>query len=121
MNLDVRSGAARSRALWLAGAVAAIFCGIAITPGADPASYMTGIPEVSASASPNMLWLSERETPALASVKSTAISGTPAVPGPSANIGQTIQLKGAALGPGSAVFKGYSGTDVTSPLTSVKV
>jgi hypothetical protein len=111
----------RSRALWLFLAVAAVIGGVASMPGADPSSFATGVPEVSAVAAPNPLWMSARETPALASIKANATQGTPAGGGPSANVGQTIQLKGAALGPGVASFAGYNGTPVTSPLTSVKV
>lgn len=111
----------RSRTLWIALAVAAVFGGIALMPGADPGSSTVGISEVEAAGSPNLFWLSQRETPALASIKATAKTGTPAVGGPSANVGQVIQLKGAALAPGVASFAGYNGTPVTSPLTNVKV
>ena len=110
-----------ARALWFFLAVAAAVGGAATMPGADPATFLLGVPEVSASANPNPLWLSERGTPPLASVKATAANGTAAGPGPSANVGQTIQLKGGALAPGVAVFAGYNGTPVTSTLTSVKV
>ncbi len=114
--------AAGSHTLWLGLIVAiGVFGGIAMLPGADPASFGVGIPEVSAAANPNPLWLSERQTPPLSSVKATAVKGTAAAAGPSANIGQTVQLKGGALAPGVASFPGYNVTPVTSPLTSIKV
>lgn len=120
MRSLLRPGAVRSRVLWLALAAAALFCGIAVLPGADAGSFLGGVPVVDAAAAPNPLWLSERETAALASIKANAALGTPAGAGPSANVGQTIQLKGAALGAGVASFAGFDGTDVTAPLTSVK-
>ena len=121
MRLNMRSGAMTLRALWFGGFLAALCAGFALLPGADAGSFPTGIPEVSAAGTPNLFWLSQRETPALASIKANATVGSPAISGPSANIGQTIQLKGAALGPGVASFEGYSGVAVTSPLVSVKV
>jgi outer membrane protein assembly factor BamB len=90
-------------------------------PAADPASSGLGISEVAASAAPNPAWLSERGTPALSSIKGTADIGTPAASGPSANQGQTISLKGAAVAPGVLSFTGYNGTSVASPLTNIKI
>jgi hypothetical protein len=109
------------KALWPALAVVAVFGGIALMPGVDPASGHLGLPEVSASAAPNPYWLSQRGTQALDSIKANAPVGTPAGPGPSANQGQNIQVKGAGIAPGVAAFPGYNGTSVTSTLTNVKV
>lgn len=109
------------KALWPALAAVAVFGGIALMPAADPASNGLGISEVAASAAPSPAWLSERGTPALSSIKATALLGTPAASGPSANQGQTVSLKGAAVAPGVLSFTGYNGTSVSSPLTNVKV
>lgn len=115
------SSVARSRAVWFAFATAVAFGAISSTPGADPRSLAPGLAGVEAAASPNPLWGAARQTLALSSLKAAAKTGTPAASGPSANIGQTIQLKGAGLAPGVASFTGYNGTSVAAPLTNVKV
>jgi YVTN family beta-propeller protein len=108
-----------SRGLWLLAAVGIAFATIALTPATDPTSSMPGFGSVSAAA-PSPYSDSKLATEALDSIKATATTGTPAAGGPSANIGQTIQLKGAGIQAGNASFAGYNGTPVTSPLTSVK-
>ncbi len=109
-----------ARLLLFSGSVILCIGAFAAMPGADPSEFKAGLPEVAASSNPNVLWLSVRETAPFASIKALAVLGTPGAPGPSANVGQTISLKGLALNPGVASFTGYNGTDVTSPLTSIK-
>lgn len=108
-----------SRGLWLLAAVGIAFATIALTPATDPSST-PGFGSVSAAAAPSPYSDSKLATEALDSLKANATTGTPAAGGPSANIGQTIQLKGAGIQAGNASFAGYNGTPVTSPLTSVK-
>jgi hypothetical protein len=81
---------------------------------------MPSVAEVSAYAHPSAFAAPARGTDALSSLKGTAQTGTPAAAGPSANIGQTITIKGGAIAEGVASFPGYNGTDVTSTLTKVK-
>jgi hypothetical protein len=107
-----------SRGLWLLAAVAVAFVMISLTPSADPT--MPGFTSVRAAAAPSPYSNPKLATEALDSIKGTAEIGTPAASGPSANIGQTITLKGAGLQPGNASFPGYNGPAVTSPLTNVK-
>jgi hypothetical protein len=107
------------RGLWLLAAIGIAFGTISLTPSADPAS-LSGLASVSAFAAPSPYSDSKLATEALDSVKATATLGTPAQGGPSANIGQSITLKGGGLQEGNASFAGYNGTPVTSPLTSIK-
>src|SRR5262245_43126863 len=101
-----------SRGIWLLAAVGIAFATIALTPGTDPTSSMPGFASVSAAAAPSPYSDSKLATEALDSIKANATVGTPAVSGPSANIGQTIQLKGAGIQAGNASFTGYNGTPV---------
>jgi hypothetical protein len=109
-----------SRGLWFVAAVGVAFATVALTPGADPTSSIPGVTNVSAAAPPSPYSDQKLATEALDSIKATATNGTPAAGGPSANVGQTIQFKGAGIQEGNASFTGYNGTPVTSPLTKVK-
>jgi YVTN family beta-propeller protein len=81
---------------------------------------MPGVSGVSAAAAPSPYSDLRQATGSLDSIKATAVQGTPATSGPSANIGQALKLRGSGLQPGVASFPGYNGTPVTSPLTNVK-
>lgn len=109
----------RVRALWLALATVTAFCAVALAPPADPES-LGGVPAVSAASSPSPLWRAARGTQALDTIKAKAKKGTPAEEGPSANVGQTLKMKGPGMAPGVASFEGYNGEPVTGPLYKVK-
>jgi DNA-binding beta-propeller fold protein YncE len=101
-------------------AILVAFAVVALTPAVDPASLVPGVAEVSAAANPSAFAAPARGTPALSKIKAVAQVGTPAASGPSANIGQTVTIKGAAVADGVATFAGYNGVDVTAPLTDVR-